>query len=637
MMLSVVWKRGRMRAVDTRKWVLFLFIHACLLAGVVVAQEPLRIAGFGRFFDEDPSIKDFATLSIAQLVEGLSYTPSNLDDVDLPFGAEATEALLNTLLPHELNNEPFLIGACNGEQQQPPTALSFNTLNNLDEFTFDFASPRSRELYSSPVPTESIPTSEVVARGLELRLRDMGYSTSFYSVSNEEVGLLAREFTLQEQPSWVICPQDVEVFPDEVPPNLFQDIEFSETELQQKYGLGNIPFYGGESVIAQRYLQLDPSALSQNLEEGFSLYLTDREEPVPFVVDSVDVLGSGLSTLTGHTPGSDLDSSLFLVRQQDEEVQLLGEIYTDGRSYSVRSLEGGETVVSELDPASFSDDFDTDPEPGRGESSIPERQNLPLINLLEGPIVQVGAPTPVIDVLLLYTQPVADYFGAESTANFEFDAAELFTNGSFSASHIDAKVRIVHRELTSLEETGSPYTMRQMLLNPCILEVQRIYELRDRYEADVVALLIEEAPDGYHGRAEVMDDMSTDFAKEAFLVATRASAISNATFAHELGHLMGARHDWRSDDQATLFTINHAHIDAEQEWRTIMGTSKYCKQNGKPCKRIWYWSNPDLQYEGNNLGISVDQPEATDNRRVINRTAPIVAQFSTVPLPQCSE
>lgn len=79
--------------------------------------------------------------------------------------------------------------------------------------------------------------------------------------------------------------------------------------------------------------------------------------------------------------------------------------------------------------------------------------------------------------------------------------------------------------------------------------------------------------------------------------------------AHELGHNLGALHDWFVTDEKEWSpdgqSDNHGWINYEDNWRTIMSYGDYCYQQSpvKGCPRIGYFSNPELIYAGKPIGL----------------------------------
>ena len=183
---------------------------------------------------------------------------------------------------------------------------------------------------------------------------------------------------------------------------------------------------------------------------------------------------------------------------------------------------------------------------------------------------------------------------------------------------------------------------KHALTDPSDGVLDQVKPLRDTYSADVVALF-EEYPDHYPvcGNSYVMKEAINDYEILAYAIVVRNCALSYYTLAHELGHIMGARHDWLQDPtNLSPYSYNHGYVAiAEQPQRhayqTIMAYDTLCTKKhieADRCPRILYWSNPDTTYppgDPNAVSLGVGPPgtEKADNRTTLNTTASVVANF----------
>src|SRR5207237_4622577 len=107
-------------------------------------------------------------------------------------------------------------------------------------------------------------------------------------------------------------------------------------------------------------------------------------------------------------------------------------------------------------------------------------------------------------------------------------------------------------------------------------------------------------------------------ASTAFAVVHYDCATGYYSFAHELGHLMGARHDVHHDSSTTPFAYGHGYehpsSTASQVFRTIMAYA--CDAPAVCNPRIQYWSSPSVTY----AGIATGTAATNDNVRVLNGT-----------------
>jgi hypothetical protein len=87
--------------------------------------------------------------------------------------------------------------------------------------------------------------------------------------------------------------------------------------------------------------------------------------------------------------------------------------------------------------------------------------------------------------------------------------------------------------------------------------------------------------------------------------------------AHEIGHLIGARHDLNMDKNMTPFSYGHGYVSGTK-WRDIMSYRESCGG----CPRLPVWSSPKVMIKGEVAG-TLD----LDNARVIAEQAARVAAF----------
>jgi hypothetical protein len=106
-------------------------------------------------------------------------------------------------------------------------------------------------------------------------------------------------------------------------------------------------------------------------------------------------------------------------------------------------------------------------------------------------------------------------------------------------------------------------------------------------------------------------------ADEAFVVVHHSCAALTYSIAHEVGHIIGARHDIALDKNVTPFPYGHGFVNGTK-WRDIMSYKASCDG----CPRVPIWSNPAIKFKGDPAG-TVD----ADNARVILEQAKRVSNF----------
>jgi Metallo-peptidase family M12 len=222
----------------------------------------------------------------------------------------------------------------------------------------------------------------------------------------------------------------------------------------------------------------------------------------------------------------------------------------------------------------------------------------------------LAAKPITIDLMVLYTNRVATKY-----IDVEKDLVALAveqTNESFVTSGIgNIKLRLVHTEKIGYDESDGEYfdhLYRMVDGKPGFETVRR---LRNEKRADVVALIIDDVS-GCGLSTRVAAD-----ADEAFVVVHHSCAVLTYSMAHEIGHILGARHDKALDDNTSPFPYGHGFVNGTK-WRDIMSYTSSC--NG--CPRLPFWSNPTIKVMGEPGGTN-----DTDNARVILEQADRVSKF----------
>lgn len=222
---------------------------------------------------------------------------------------------------------------------------------------------------------------------------------------------------------------------------------------------------------------------------------------------------------------------------------------------------------------------------------------------------------PTIDVLVAYT-PGAQTASGDIAGLVNLAIEE--TNGSFTNSNVWARVRLVGTMAVSYSETGRSYdTILEQFANPGDGQIDNIHTQRDTLRADVAVLIINQTD--WCGQAREIGAN----AAQAFVIVHWDCATGYYSFAHEIAHLTGARHDEPTDTTDTPYVWGHGfrhQAAAPNGWRTIMGyncASSLCRP------RLQYWSTPLSTWNGLAMGSATD----ADNRRVWNDRAATLAAF----------
>ena len=297
---------------------------------------------------------------------------------------------------------------------------------------------------------------------------------------------------------------------------------------------------------------------------------------------------------------------------------LIGNIATqNGERYQIRYLGQGLHSLRQIDPSKFPDE------------APPTRPSTTTIRSDTGRDTCATDPPSDIDVMAVYTATTRIAAGGTNAIVAEIYLAAAETNQSYINSDIDQRVRLVHLAEVNYAETGIANTDKTRLREPADGHMDNVHTLRDTYAADLV-ILVTESLNACGSAYDIMSTVGNAFESNAFCVVARSCATGNYSFAHELAHLMGARHDWDADPtNNSPYTYNHGFVMANptagDPWRTVMAYDS-CAFPG--CARVPYFSNPNVNYPvgGDAMGVA-NGPEQADNHQTLNNTALTVANF----------
>ncbi|MCL5950728.1 MAG: M12 family metallo-peptidase [Chloroflexi bacterium] len=400
------------------------------------------------------------------------------------------------------------------------------------------------------------------------------------------------------------------------------------------------------TVVRTRYVDLNLDVLpgSKSRAPTGSTVLLNLFDDVAFngVLDHVEYKPNGL-VWVGSLQGIEL-STVNLVTEDGVTV---GSINYPGGMYVIRYAENGVQTVQDIDQSQYPPERDAVP-PG----PLPPDAYSPV----------PGTPQDdgkTIDVMVVYTPAFVQSAGGAAAANALVDLGVSQTNTSYSNSGITQRIRLVYRGQVNYTEpgTGAALADWQKALNDLTNGVgglSGVGALRDAYAADEVSLFTNWSQKGTCGIGWYMSQVSPAFAAKAFNVVERTCIDGYYSFAHEMGHNMGAHHDWyvaNNTDDPVPYTYVHGWVNLTAKWRTVMAYNDICVAAGLPapgCTRIPYWSNPLLKYNGAPLGVAAGTNSSTaacyekvgnpacdaDNHLVLNNTAYTVANFrQSTPKP----
>ncbi len=304
---------------------------------------------------------------------------------------------------------------------------------------------------------------------------------------------------------------------------------------------------------------------------------------------------------------------------------LAGGVLLPRAFYSVEHVSGALYAIHEIDRSSLPPEGDPLDRPDKAGAEVSRGSG--------------NDDGSLIDVMVAYTTDAR--IGAGGTADIlaEINAAVTWTNQCYENSDVAQRLRMVHSEEVAYTESAGDLSQElNDLVGTSDGQMDNLHDLRDAHAADVVVLITET------GTNCGLADAVMAEASSAFCVVKRSCASDNLTFPHELGHLMGARHDWYVDNATSPYSYAHGYVDPGRSWRTVMAYYHECTDcAGSFCSREPYFSNPDIEYLGDPTGVAAgtDVSCATgdcsnpscdaDVARTFDETAQTVANFRDSP------
>ena len=294
------------------------------------------------------------------------------------------------------------------------------------------------------------------------------------------------------------------------------------------------------------------------------------------------------------------------------------------------------------------------PLPGETDVVLPEGGSPADAGLeADASVAEQSVDGYLVDVLVVYTDRVADARGGQAGVLAFMDNWVAWVNAAYVRSRIHTRLRFA-----GLVRARGYRAVEDTVLD-CLADVSDgcldfVHRERERHSADLVHLVAAWEIDEFCGQAYLLWPLSNPSPYSVFGVSHHDC--SPATFAHELGHNTGARHDryqqrldGEREDSLSIISppyafgmVNRAALSRwnpglDDRWWTIMAYYSSCaEQFDNYCtRRLPYFSNPAVRAPGGSrdpLGVpgshrtsSLDGP--ANVARVHNDYSPTVASF----------
>jgi hypothetical protein len=339
------------------------------------------------------------------------------------------------------------------------------------------------------------------------------------------------------------------------------------------------------------------------------------------VTDSIEKRSDDDFTWFGKIPElSDTGSAVLVVK----DGQMSGNVYAGPDVYQVVPLGSGRHAIIHVDQSKFPGDEGADPQKMRQiqkeirEKHGDKRSDLEDSDSLRGDAAARDDEIPEIKVMVLYTPVAKQKAGGKPQMEAQIQTAVDISNKSLQNSNIRLKFRLVHQFELNVQETGDIGQDLKGFVSRVNTPGDEVSRRRDKYRGDVGVMVISQCQKT-PGTCGLAADIGAK-PETAFCVVLLECMNNNLSFPHEIGHLIGARHNWEADPTGqTEHGSWFKGKDKKNHWRTIMCYP--CP--GGTCNRLPFWSNPEAKIEG----ISTGSPACCNNAALLSANAKRISQF----------
>jgi hypothetical protein len=234
---------------------------------------------------------------------------------------------------------------------------------------------------------------------------------------------------------------------------------------------------------------------------------------------------------------------------------------------------------------------------------------------------------PFVDVMVVYTDGARAAIGSHGAARLLSLLAVDTANEIYIDSGVDHRLRMARMYEVTYDETGGTHNDHLDAITDEDGVIDGVHDIRDAVGADVVTFMIDDLDPGVgcgtcitYGLAWRPSNESSDNEDVAFHTCHWENmATPTWSMQHEAGHNFGAYHDDQQVPTDYIALYGRGHY-----WNNSAGTrerSIMCR-NALGGTRIPYFSNPDVDFNGNATGDSTH-----DAARLFDLTSDTVSGY----------
>lgn len=237
-------------------------------------------------------------------------------------------------------------------------------------------------------------------------------------------------------------------------------------------------------------------------------------------------------------------------------------------------------------------------------------------------------------IMIVYTPAVSS--NVNNPLNLCQQSIDLL-NQTFSNSGVNHTAELAYAGEIDYTETGDNDIDMKEFGNPNDGIIDQIHGMRDDYSADLCAI--------YTTSSSFLGISAAVYADEShvFCQVYYDAAVSNITFPHEIGHLLGARHNVRIDSKTNPFPYNHGYwiVTATSHFWPFLHYWGYrsvmCYDPSLWMNTFWssynvpkvpYWTSPNVTFNTSQFGtLTFGTSTDENNVSVLNQTIPDARTF----------